>query len=146
MPSLHAMLAGHPLPKKPYNAIKFVRFDHNGTPLYVVGKDKKTLGAAAALKAAFESYGAHCFHCGKWMCAQPLSQECNRDHLRPRRAGGREFLYNLVFSCGSCNREKGGADLISFRPEAGLKYLTALEEHLAKCIRKLANETGAVTK
>lgn len=53
MPSLHAILAAHPLPKKPYNAIKFSRIDRNGTPLYTLGKDKKEFGAAAAVRAAF---------------------------------------------------------------------------------------------
>ena len=135
MPKLHALLAAHPLPKKPYNAIKFARFDGQGTPLYTVGKDKKQLGAAAALKTAFEQWGAHCFHCKIWMPPQPLSQQCTRDHLRPRKDGGGGFLHNLVFACGPCNRAKGGADLISFRADAGVEYMAALEAHLTKCIQ-----------
>ena len=59
MSSLHALLAAHPLPKKPYNAIKFVRFGAHNVALYTVGKDKKELGAAAALKVAFERWGGH---------------------------------------------------------------------------------------
>lgn len=135
MRTLQALLAAHPLPKKPYNAIKFARFDGQGTPLYTVGKDKKELGAATALKIAFEQWGAHCFHCNAWMPPQPLSQQCTRDHLRPKVRGGEDFLHNLVFACGPCNRAKGGADLISFRSEVGAKYMAALEAHLAKCIR-----------
>lgn len=142
MTSLHALLAAHPLPKKPYNAIKFVRFDGNGIPLYIVGKDTQELGAATALKAAFERWGAHCFHCKTWMPAQRLSQDCTRDHLRPRKAGGGAFLHNLVFSCGPCNRAKGAADLISFRAEVGVEYMAALEAHLAKCIRSMAKQRG----
>ena len=106
MPSLHVILAAHPLPKKPYNAIKFVRFDGQGTALYRVGKEKKELGAAAALKAAFEQWGGHCFHCKQWMPPQPFSQQCTRDHLRPRKSGGGDLLHNLVFACGPCNRAK----------------------------------------
>lgn len=137
MPSLPALLAAHPLSKKPYNAIKFARFDGQGTALYRVGKDKKELGAAAALKVAFEKWGGHCFHCKAWMPPQPLSQQCTRDHLRPRKDGGGDFLHNLVFACGRCNRAKGGADLISFRSDAGKEYMAALERHLARCIKAL---------
>lgn len=138
MRSISALLAAHPLPGKPYNAIKFVRFDGNGMPLYIVGKEKQELGAATALKTAFERFGAHCFHCKKWMPPQPLSQACTRDHLRPRKAGGGAFLHNLVFSCGPCNRAKGAADLISFRAEIGIEYMAALEAHLVNCIRRMA--------
>lgn len=138
MPSLHAILAAHPLPKKPYNAIKFSRIDRNGTPLYTLGKNKKEFGAAAALKAAFEQWGGHCFHCKVWMPAQPLSHDCTRDHLRPRKDGGQDYLHNLVFACGRCNRSKGGADLISFRAEAGVEYMKALDAHLVRCMRQMA--------
>ncbi|QGN55611.1 HNH endonuclease [Novosphingobium sp. Gsoil 351] len=137
MPSLQALIAAHPLPKKPYNAIKFTRLDGQGTALYTVGKDKKELGAAAALKAAFEQWGGHCFHCKTWMPPQPLSQQCTRDHLRPRKDGGCDFLHNMVFACGPCNRAKGGADLITFRSEVGIEYMIALEAHLSKCITAL---------
>ena len=137
MPSLHTLLAAHPLTKKPYNAIKFVRFDGQGTALYRIGKETKELGAAAALKAAFEKWGGHCFHCKEWMPAQPLSQQCTRDHLRPKKSGGGDFLHNLVFACGRCNRAKGGADLISFRKDVGIEYMTALEAHLTRCIKAL---------
>jgi 5-methylcytosine-specific restriction endonuclease McrA len=139
MSRLDRLIAAHPLgAKKPYNAIKFARVDHYGTPLYTVCKDKKEVGAAAALKAAFEKLGGHCFHCGRWMPPQPLSQACTRDHLRPRCSGGGDYLHNLVLACGPCNRSKGGEDLISFRAEAGAEYLKALDAHLVRCIRALA--------
>ena len=73
MLSLPRLIAAHPLQKKPYNAIKFARVDGQGTALYTVGKDKKELGAAAALKVAFEQWGGHCFHCKAWMQPQRLS-------------------------------------------------------------------------
>ena len=142
MPSLNALIAAHPLSKKPYNAIKFARFDGQGTALYTVGKNKKELGAAAALKAAFEQLGGHCFHCKVWMPPQPLSQHCTRDHLRPRKNGGGDFLHNLVFACGQCNRAKGGAELITFRSEAGIEYMAALEAHLTKCMKALHTSAG----
>lgn len=138
MRTLESLLARHPLAKKPYNAIRFVRFDGNGMPLYTVGKDKKALGAANALKAAFEQWGGHCFHCKEWMRPQPLSQNCTRDHLRPRSDGGQSYLHNLVLACGRCNRDKGGNDLISFRLEAGVEYMKALDAHLARCIATMA--------
>jgi 5-methylcytosine-specific restriction endonuclease McrA len=137
MTSLHALIAAHPLPKEPYNAIKFARFDGHGTALYTVGKDSKEVGAAAALKTAFEQWGGHCFHCKVWMPPQKLSQECTRDHLRPRASGGKDLLHNLVFACGPCNRAKGGGDLIAFQREAGMEYLTALEAHLTRCLQAL---------
>jgi 5-methylcytosine-specific restriction endonuclease McrA len=138
MNMLHKFVAAHPLAKKPYNAIKFARVDGNGTLLYVVGKSAKELGAGAALRAAFELFGGHCFHCSVWMPPQPLSHSCTRDHLRPRKDGGGDFLHNLVFSCGSCNRAKGGSDLISFHAEAGTEYLKALDAHLVRCLKILS--------
>jgi hypothetical protein len=142
MASLGRIIAAHPLAKKPYNAIKFVRVDGNGTALYTVGRDKQELGAAEALRFAFERFGAHCFHCKGWMKPQPLSQDCTRDHLRPKRDGGRNYLHNLVFACGPCNRAKGGTDLISFRAEVGVEYLKALDAHLVRCLKKLSESSS----
>lgn len=140
MSALHRVIAAHPLVKyKPYNAIKFARVDGQGTPLYTVGKDTKELGAAAALRSALEKFGANCFHCGEHMPPQKMSHGCTRDHLRPKKDGGSDYLHNLVFSCGDCNRRKGSADLVSFRPEAGGEYLKALDEHLTRCLKKLGS-------
>ena len=140
MKHLQRAVASHPLEKKPYNAIKFVRVDGNGTPLYAVAKDKTERGAAEALRIAFETFGGHCFHCKEWMAPQPLSQDCTRDHLRPKRDGGQNYLHNLVFSCGPCNRAKGGADVIGFRPEIGSEYLKALDAHLVRCLKRLGSK------
>ena len=140
MSALHKTLAAHPLAKKPYNAIKFARTDGNGVPLYRVGKTGQDLGAAAALKSAFELFGGHCFHCKIWMPPQPLSHDCTRDHLRPRKDGGKDYLHNLVFACGPCNRAKGGSDLISFRAEVGAEYMKALDAHLVRCLQKLGTD------
>ena len=140
MSALHKALAAHPLAKKPYNAIRFARIDGNGTPLYKVGKVGRELGAAAALKSAFEQFGGHCFHCKVWMPSQPLSQDCTRDHLRPKRDGGKDYLHNLVFACGACNRAKGGGDLITFQAEVGVEYMKALDAHLIRCLQPLALE------
>jgi 5-methylcytosine-specific restriction endonuclease McrA len=138
MSVLNRVVAAHPLAsQEPYNRIKFSRVDGNGAPLYKVGHDKKEHGAAAALRSALEKYGANCFHCDKHMPKQKMSHDCTRDHLRPKAAGGGDYLHNLVFACGDCNRRKGSADLISFRPEAGSKYLKALDEHLARCLKQL---------
>lgn len=134
MSALPVLLAAHPIRKKPYNAIRFVRTDGNGRPLFRVAKDPQELGAAAALKRAFETYGGHCFHCRAWMPAQPLSQDCTRDHLRPRCDGGADYLHNLVLACGPCNRAKGRRDAISFNVEASTEYLKALDAHLVRCV------------
>ncbi|HEX8300668.1 HNH endonuclease signature motif containing protein [Sphingomonas sp.] len=138
MGRLQSIIAAHPLAgKKPYNAIKFVRIDGNGVPLYIVAKEKRELGAASALRLAFEQFGAHCFHCKTWMPPQPLSHMCTRDHLRPRKHGGMNYLHNLVFACSPCNRAKGGSDLITFRAEAGAEYMLALDAHLVRCLKNL---------
>ena len=50
MDFLPALVASHPIRKKPYNAIKYVRTDHAGTPLYRVAKDLREIGASEALK------------------------------------------------------------------------------------------------
>lgn len=140
MNQLVRLVAAHPLAThKPYNAIKFSRFDQHGTPLYTVGKDKKEMGAAAALATAVENYGANCFLCGRYMEPQPMSHECTRDHLRPKAHGGSDYLHNLVFACGDCNRSKGGDNIILFRPEAGSKYLNALDAHLVRCLKSLGS-------
>jgi 5-methylcytosine-specific restriction endonuclease McrA len=137
---LNRVVAAHPLAsQEPYNRIKFSRVDGNGTPLYKVGQDRKELGAAAALRSALEKYGAKCFHCEKHMPKQRLSQDCTRDHLRPKKDGGGDYLHNLVFACGDCNRRKGSVDLISFRPEVGGKYLKALDEHIERCLKHLGS-------
>lgn len=137
MSSFDRIIAAHPLDKKPYNAIRFVRWDGNGKPIYRVARHDKEMGAAEALRFAFERFGGHCFHCKDWMPAQRLSHECTRDHLRPRVSGGLNYLHNLVFACGECNRKKGGSDLIAFSPEVGSEYLKALDEHLVRCLRAL---------
>jgi 5-methylcytosine-specific restriction endonuclease McrA len=141
MTSLSRIVAAHPLADRtPHNAIRFARVDGNGTALYTVAKFKKEVGAAEALRTAFEQFGGHCFHCKVWMPPQQLSHDCTRDHLRPKRDGGRDYLHNLVLACGPCNRTKGGNDLISFRAEVGIEYLKALDEHLVRCPAKLGHK------
>jgi len=138
MSSLNRIVAAHPLVKyKPYNAIKFAGVDANGTLLYTVAGEETKLSAPSALKAAFEKFGAKCFHCGDWMEPQPMSHHCTRDHVRPKSGGGGNHLHNLVFACGKCNRAKGGNDLVSFSIELGDQYLKALDEHLVRCLKKL---------
>lgn len=146
MAELAALIAAHPLRKKPYNTIKFVRIDQHGTPLYSVGGDPRITGARSALKTAFERFGAHCFHCKVWMRPQALSHCCTRDHVRARASGGADNLYNFVFSCGTCNRAKGRADLIAFNQETGAEYLLALAIHLDRCIAAIARQQSTLVK
>jgi len=130
------MLLAHPIRKKPYNAIRFVRFDGKGIPLYRVGKSTER-GAAEALRLAFETHGGHCFHCKKWMPPQKMSHHCTRDHVRPRVLGGGDHLHNLVFACGNCNRRKGGQKLIMFDAALGDEYTAALEAHLIRALNAM---------
>ena len=140
MSSLSRIIAAHPLEGPPYNAIKFVRVDGCGTPLYRVAKGTKEMGAAEALREAFELLGGSCFHCRKKMKAQSLSQDCTRDHVRPKCDGGQNYLHNLVLACGPCNRRKGRNDVVSFRPDVGNEYLKALDDHLVRCLKKLSGK------
>lgn len=139
MSALSSIVAAHPLRESPYSRIEYVRPDGMGTPLYRVAGDSKEMGAAEALKRAFEKFGAECFHCRKVLKAQKLSQACNRDHLRPRKLGGRSYLHNLVVTCGDCNRRKGARDIVTFKPERGAEYLKALDEHIMRCLSELGN-------
>lgn len=140
MSSLERIVAAHPLAKTPYNAIKFARVDGQGTPLYTVGKDKKQMGAAAALRAAAQKFGGHCFYCDKFMQPEEVPQVCTNDHVQPRAKGGHDYLHNLVFACVGCNRAKGAQDLISYRPDDGREYLNALDQHLERCLKSLGGK------
>jgi hypothetical protein len=138
MAKLEKLIAEHPLREPPYSFIAYSRIDGQGTPLYRVGSAPKEMGAAEALKLAFRENGGRCFHCKTELRPQKLSHQCTRDHVRPRCEGGPDRLYNLVISCGPCNREKAGKDVIAFRAESASAYLKALEEHLGRCVAALA--------
>lgn len=141
MSSLQRIVASHPLSyKKPYNAIKFVRVDGWGTPLYRVGKGKKEMGAAAALRLAAQTFGGHCFYCGDFMPPDKVPSVCTNDHVKPRSKGGHDFLHNLVFACIGCNLDKGAKDLVSHRPLECAEYLDALDAHLVRCLKELKND------
>jgi 5-methylcytosine-specific restriction endonuclease McrA len=139
MTALGSVVAAHPLQEHPYNKITFVRIDGNGTPLYRVPNDPRDIGAPEALRMAFQKYGGRCFHCRKALPAQKLSQQCNRDHVRARSRGGRDYLHNLVLTCGDCNRRKGASDLVAFDSERGASYLKALDDHIMRCLEALRN-------
>jgi hypothetical protein len=57
MPSLRAMLAKDPLPMKPFNAIKFVRFDSSRTAPYNEGKSKEGVGCCCRSQGRFSGVG-----------------------------------------------------------------------------------------
>ncbi len=137
MKDLAKIVAAHPLDQKPYHNIRFSRLDGQKRPLYMITGEKKELGAYRALRAAFERFGGHCFHCSNWMPAQKLSQEITRDHLKPKSCGGEDHLHNLVISCGTCNRKKAGHNLIDFNVERGRSYLDALDHHITNCLAAL---------
>lgn len=137
MNALRSILAAHPIRKKPYNAIRLDHIDGNGVPIYRVARCERHMGASAALKLAFETFGGHCFHCEIWMSPQPLSHRCTRDHLRPKADGGSDYLHNLVLACGPCNRAKGRSGITDFHAERSAEYLKALDEHIVRCIVNL---------
>ena len=140
MVSLERIVAAHPLDKQPYSEIKFTRVDGCGTPLYTVGKNKKEMGATAALRTAAQQYGGHCFYCGRFMQPADVPKVCTNDHVQPKAKGGHDYLHNLVFACLTCNRDKGPKDLVSYRPDDGQAYLTALDVHLVRCLRHLGSK------
>ncbi len=49
--------------------------------------------------------GTPCRYCGEPMAAP------TRDHIRPRRKGGRLTVGNKVLVCDPCNTDKGGRSL-----------------------------------
>jgi 5-methylcytosine-specific restriction endonuclease McrA len=140
MKPLQRLIAEHPLKKTPYHAIQFGRVDGEGTPLYRVGRDKKAMGAAAALRLAAQTFGGHCFYCGKFMRPEKVPQVCTNDHVQPRSKVRHDYLHNLVFACVGCNQDKGARDLISYRPDDGREYLEALDAHLVECLKSLGSK------
>lgn len=138
MKALEQTLADHPLREKPYHCIRYAKIGPHGRPLYRVSGDPRELGAREALKLAFELHGGHCFHCRKWYPAQPLAEFCSRDHVRPTSKGGGHHLHNLVITCADCNKRKGARDLVEFHVERGARYLNALDEHLVRCLDRMA--------
>lgn len=139
MSSLGRIVAAHPLvPEEPYSRITFSRVNQHGTPVYKVDEGKTEFRAEKALRAAFRMFGGRCFHCGKQI--PKGSPEFTLDHLRPQRDGGEAHLHNLVFACRSCNESKGGNELANFGAKRASAYLTALDEHLVRCLKALGGK------
>ena len=138
MSSLGKIVAAHPLQDElPYNKIKYVRRDQNGTPVYKVGNGKVLRGAEEALREAGRRFGWKCMYCPKVVPAGSPATDSTVDHLRPRKDGGEGHLHNIVLACRACNWAKGCSDLASFRPELGHRYMRALEAHLSRCVKQL---------
>ncbi|MFD5504648.1 HNH endonuclease [Streptomyces sp. NPDC127061] len=73
------------------------------------GSREVTTAALAASWADAELY--QCFYCGgRFTDADP----CEVEHVRPRAAGGRDALSNLVPAHRSCNHAKGDGDAMAF--------------------------------
>jgi len=130
-------LLAHPLQRAPYNAVKFSRFDHFGTPVFTVSDDVVPRNAKGALKAAFERFGGNCFHCKTFIPAGDFAEHVTLDHVRPLSKGGTDELHNLVLACKHCNRMKGDRLLARFSGDRGDEYLVALDIHLTKCAEAL---------
>ena len=134
MSELSKIVAAHPLSDEyPYNRIKFVRINQHGRPIYKVGKGKVEFGAERALRVTFQRFGGKCFHCRR----EIKKAEFTLDHLRPKHDGGEEHIHNLVFACRTCNWSKGAKHLAHFEANIATHYLTALDKHLARCIKGL---------
>lgn len=135
MSALSKIVAAHPLSDEyPYNRIKFARLNQHGKPVYKVGKGKTEFGAERGLRVAFARFGGKCFHCRE----EIEKSEFTLDHLRPKRDGGEEHIHNLVFACRPCNWSKGAKHLAHFEANIATHYLTALDKHLARCIKEMA--------
>ena len=134
MEQMLKQLLAHPIDEKPYNAIRFSRFDGQGTPLYRLRKIEGEFGAKEALKRAFALHGAHCFHCRMHFERDKLGG-MTRDHVLPHVAKGSDFLHNLLFACKPCNNGKGSKGFAAFKPERAEAYLDALNRHLERSLR-----------
>lgn len=130
-------IAAHPLEGRPYDKLIFVELNHHYVPIYrVVGCDLPAAGAFEALGRAFEKYGGECFYCRIKFKAQPLSLlEAHRDHVIATSLGGSALLHNLVIACKKCGRDKSNDPVHDFRPKAAKAYLSALERHIADCVK-----------
>jgi hypothetical protein len=69
----------------------------NGAHYFVMRKMKKT----------------HCWYCGSELHHEIAAQTI--DHQTPTSKGGKDELFNLVYSCLPCNHEKGDRNLEEYR-------------------------------
>lgn len=70
-----------------------------------------------------DRYARRCVYCGGSFPAEELTL----DHVEPLRIGGDQSEGNLVTSCRSCNREKGGEPAwryLARNPEKRATFLT----------------------
>ena len=120
MPPLHALLAAHPLPKKPYNAIKFARFDGQG-PRFTPSARARSNLALPPLSRLRSSSGVRIASTVRPGCDPSRFLSSARETTSDLEKMVGEASSQPGFPRGPCNRAKGGADLISFR--AGRRVL-----------------------
>lgn len=147
MDPLFATLAEHPLRIAPYTSIRFSRRDGNGVPIYKVGT-REVGGAERAMREAHARFGGACFYCGKLLPIDAAQDAFTLDHLQPTVAGGAGDLHNLVFCCKPCNAAKAATTLATFSSTRVAEYAAALERHLSRCLKSVANsgDAAVVTK
>jgi 5-methylcytosine-specific restriction endonuclease McrA len=126
----------HPIRKKPYLLLQFVRQDDKGVAIYEVrGSNRPARKAFAALGDAFAMAGGSCFYCGKHFKPQRLDKRIvHRDHVVPTSNGGTDHLHNLVIACAHCGSAKRADYIFDFRPSAARRYYEALSAHLVRCM------------
>ena len=70
------------------------------------------LGKSGIRKSVWAKTDGKCWYCGEQ--TNPWGDFCI-DHFKSSASGGTDDSENLVPSCGSCNRKKGGLTVEQFR-------------------------------
>ena len=135
LPSKDQRLAHeHCFDNLPYSMIVFYRLNQNKHAVYyVAGVMDGPYSGENALKKAFEKHGGKCHYCEKSV----TPNEFSIDHVEPKTLGGKNNLNNLVISCKSCNIKKQHQLIEVFSPNAGKKWLLAMQKRIEQRLKQL---------
>ena len=118
----------------PYNMIIFCRLSQQGKPLYYIANlEGGPYSAENALKKAHAKHGGKCHYCEKPVPADSLSI----DHVEPKILGGKSHLQNLVVACKPCNAAKRHMVVEAYHPNAGKKWLMAMQKTIEERLKSL---------
>ncbi len=79
-----------------------------------------------------EQYDCICQYCGGVF--KPVEMEI--DHIIPKSKGGKNYRYNMIPACMSCNKQKGDRSVFEFMKSGGFKWTDGLTEKVEKLVRK----------